>query len=84
MKQPYLYFGRKGYQATAGVVNGVYGALTNANSGMLPINKANSVLSPSLRVLIKSTTVVADVRGSVLAALPDFVDGPCRPLLLEF
>ena len=75
MKQPYLYFGRKGFQATAGVVNGVYGALTNANSGMLPIAKANSVLSPSLRVLIKSTTVVADVRGSVLAALPDFIDG---------
>ena len=75
MKQPYLYFGRKGFQATAGVVNGVYGALTNANSGMLPIAKANSVLSPSLRVLIKSTTVVADVRGSLLAALPDFVDG---------
>ena len=75
MKQPYLYFGRKGYQATAGVVNGVYGALTNANSGMLPIAKANSVLSPSLRVLIKSTTVVSSVRGSLLAALPDFVDG---------
>ena len=75
MKQPYLYFGRKGFQATAGVVNGVYDALTNANSGMLPIAKANSVLSPSLRVLIKSTTVVADVRGSLLAALPDFVDG---------
>jgi hypothetical protein len=75
MKQPYLYFGRKGFQATAGVVNGVYGALTNANSGMLPIAKANSVLSPSLRVLIKSTTVVAGVRGSLLAALPDFVDG---------
>ena len=75
MKQPYLYFGRKGFQATAGVVNGVYGALTNANSGMLPIAKANSVLSPSLRVLIKSTTVVADVRGSLLAALPDFIDG---------
>tara|TARA_R110002153_G_scaffold156773_1_gene308747 strand:- start:33 stop:809 length:777 start_codon:yes stop_codon:yes gene_type:complete len=75
MKQPYLYFGRKGFQATAGVVNGVYGALTNANSGMLPIAKANSVLSPSLRVLIKSTTVVSSVRGSLLAALPDFVDG---------
>ena len=75
MKQPYLYFGRKGFQATAGVVNGVYGALTNANSGMLPIAKANSVLSPSLRVLIKSTTAVDSVRGSLLAALPDFIDG---------
>ena len=80
MKQPYLYFGRKGFQAAAGVVNGVYGALTNANSGMLPIAKANSVLSPSLRVLIKSTTAVADVRGALLTtagatALTDFVDG---------
>ncbi len=80
MKQPYLYFGRKGYQATAGVVNGVYSALTNANSGMLPIAKANSVLSPSLRVLIKSTTAVADVRGALLTTagatgLTDFVDG---------
>ncbi len=79
MKQPYLYFGRKGYQATAGVVNGVYGALTNANSGMLPIAKANSVLSPSLRVLIKSTTTVSSVRGALLTTagatgLKDFVD----------
>ena len=40
MKTPYLYFGRKGYIATAGVVNGVYSALTIANSGMLPIVKA--------------------------------------------
>jgi len=79
MKQPYLYFGRKGYIATAGVVNGVYGALTNANSGMLPIVKANSILSPSLRVLIKSTTVVGAVRGALLTTagatgLTDFVD----------
>tara|TARA_R100000541_G_scaffold205_1_gene805 strand:- start:2 stop:793 length:792 start_codon:yes stop_codon:yes gene_type:complete len=80
MKQPYLYFGRKGYQATAGVVNGGYAALTIANSGMLPASKANSVLSPSLRVLIKSTTVVSGVRGALLTTagatkLTDFVDG---------
>ena len=80
MKTPYLYFGRKGYIATAGVVNGVYSALTNANSGMLPILKNNSTLPESLRVLYKSTTVVADIRGSLLltatdADQNDFVDG---------
>ena len=80
MKTPYLYFGRKGYIATAGVVNGVYSALTNANSGMLPIVKANTLLPESLRVLFKSTTVVADIRGNLLltatdATQVDFVDG---------
>jgi len=82
MKTPYLYFGRKGYIATAGVVNGVYSALTNANSGMLPIAKANSVLPQSLRVLFKSTTTVGSVRGALLTtagsagnASVDFVDG---------
>jgi len=80
MKQPYLYFGRKGYQATAGVVDGGYAALTIANSGMLPASKANSVLSPSLRVLIKSTTAVDSVRGALLTTagdtnLTDFIDG---------
>jgi len=80
MKTPYLYFGRKGYIATAGVVNGVYSALTNANSGMLPIAKNNSTLPQSLRVLFKSTTVVGSVRGNLLltatdATQVDFVDG---------
>ena len=80
MKTPYLYFGRKGYIATAGVVNGVYAALTNANSGMLPIVKANTLLPESLRVLFKSTTVVGAIRGNLLltatdASQVDFVDG---------
>ena len=80
MKTPYLYFGKKGYQATAGVVNGVYSALTMANSGMMPAVKNNSTLPQSLRVLFKSTTVVADIRGSLLltatdANQVDFVDG---------
>ena len=80
MKTPYLYFGRKGYIATAGVVNGVYSALTNANSGMLPAVKNNSTLPQSLRVLFKSTTVVGSVRGNLLltatdATQVDFVDG---------
>tara|TARA_R110002012_G_scaffold287483_1_gene479878 strand:- start:13 stop:825 length:813 start_codon:yes stop_codon:yes gene_type:complete len=80
MKTPYLYFGRKGYIATAGVVNGGYSALTNANSGMLPIAKNNSTLPQSLRILFKSTTVVGSVRGNLLltatdATQVDFVDG---------
>ena len=38
MKQPYLYFGRKGYYAFAGIADGDYSgtALTIANSLMLP------------------------------------------------
>ena len=80
MKTPYLYFGKKGYQATAGVVNGVYSALTMANSGMMPATKNNSTLSQSLRVLFKSTTVVGAVRGNLLltatdATQVDYVDG---------
>ena len=80
MKTPYLYFGRKGYQAVAPVVNGTQLACTIANSGMMPAAKANSVISPSLRVLQKCTTVVSDARGALLATagaagLTDFVDG---------
>jgi len=80
MKTPYLYFGKKGYQATAGVVDGGYSALTMANSGMMPATKNNSTLPQSLRVLFKSTTVVSSVRGGLLltagaAGLTDFVDG---------
>ena len=80
MKTPYLYFGKKGYIATAGVVNGVYSALTMANSGMMPAVKNNSTLPNSLRVLFKSTTVVGSIRGSLLltatdATQVDFVDG---------
>ena len=80
MKTPYLYFGKKGYQATAGVVNGVYSALTMANSGMMPATKNNATLSQSLRVLIKSTTAVGAVRGALLTTagatgLTDYVDG---------
>jgi hypothetical protein len=80
MKTPYLYFGKKGYQATAGVVDGGYAALTIANSGMMPAAKNNATLPNSLRVLFKSTTVVSSVRGGLLltagaAGLTDFVDG---------
>jgi len=75
MKTPYLYFGRKGYQATAGVVNGVYSALTIANSGMLPIVKADSVLpsATGMRVVHKAVDGTTDTRGTDYTV--DFVDG---------
>jgi len=73
MKQPYLYFGQKGFLATAGVVNGVYLALTQADHGMEPINKANSALRPSLRVLHRAGAQVDDVRGALYTN--DFVTG---------
>tara|TARA_R110001592_G_scaffold191093_1_gene437222 strand:+ start:1124 stop:1921 length:798 start_codon:yes stop_codon:yes gene_type:complete len=73
MKIPYLYFGQKGFLATAGVVNGVYLALTQADHGMEPINKANNVLRPSLRVLHRAGAQVDDVRGSLYTN--DFVTG---------
>ena len=79
MKTPYLYFGRKGYQAVAPVVNGTQLACTIANSGMMPAVKNGTTLSHSLRVLQKCTTVVADARGTLLitsaaSGLTDFVD----------
>lgn len=73
MKTPYLYFGQKGFLATAGVVNGVYLALTQADHGMEPINKANNVLRPSLRVLHRAGAQVDDVRGALYTN--DFVTG---------
>lgn len=75
MKTPYLYFGRKGYHAIAAVVNGVYPALTIANSGMMPILKADSVL-PSLtgmRVVHRAADAVAGARGTDYTV--DFVTG---------
>jgi len=73
MKTPYLYFGQKGFLATAGVANGVYLALTQADHGMEPINKANNVLRQSLRVLHKGGDQVDDVRGALYTN--DFVTG---------
>jgi len=75
MKTPYLYFGRKGYHAIAAVVNGVYPALTIANSGMMPIVKADSVLpsATGMRVVHRAADAVAGARGTDYTV--DFVTG---------
>ena len=79
MKTPYLYFGRKGYYAQAGVAPtsnvAALTAITNANGGMLPIVKANSVDPATLgyRVLVVGGDQVDDVRGTDYTN--DFVTG---------
>ena len=79
MKTPYLYFGRKGYyvEAAPSASSNVYPltALTNANSGMLPIVKANTVdpTTIGLRVLHRAVDAVDDKRGTDYTT--DFVTG---------
>ena len=79
MKTPYLYFGRKGYYAQAGVAPGsgiaALTAITNANGGMLPIVKANTVDPTTLgyRVVHKAVDAVDDKRGTDYTT--DFVTG---------
>ena len=79
MKTPYLYFGRKGYYAQAGVAPGsgiaAITAITIANGGMLPIAKANSVDPTTLgfRVVHKAVDAVDDKRGTDYTT--DFVTG---------
>lgn len=79
MKTPYLYFGRKGYYAQAGVAPtsnvAALTAITNANGGMLPIDKANSVVPSTrgFRVLHRAVDAVDDARGTDYTT--DFVTG---------
>lgn len=79
MKTPYLYFGRKGYYAQAGVAPtsnvAALTAITNANGGMLPIVKANSVDPTTLgyRVVHRAVDAVDDKRGTDYTH--DFVTG---------
>tara|TARA_Y100000593_G_scaffold43639_1_gene83425 strand:+ start:1614 stop:2459 length:846 start_codon:yes stop_codon:yes gene_type:complete len=79
MKTPYLYFGRKGYYAQAGVAPtsnvAALTAITNANGGMLPIVKANTVDPATLgyRVVHKAVDAVDDKRGTDYTH--DFVSG---------
>ena len=79
MKTPYLYFGRKGYyvEAAPSASSNVYPltALTNANSGMLPIAKANTVdpTTTGLRVLHRAVDAVDAKRGTDYTH--DFVTG---------
>ena len=79
MKTPYLYFGRKGYYAQAGVAPSsnvaALTAITNANGGMLPIVKNNSTDPTTLgyRVVHKAVDAVDDKRGTDYTT--DFVTG---------
>tara|TARA_R100001129_G_scaffold157447_1_gene120883 strand:+ start:2125 stop:2967 length:843 start_codon:yes stop_codon:yes gene_type:complete len=79
MKTPYLYFGRKGYyvQNAPSVSSNVMAltAITNANGGMLPIVKADSVDPTTLgyRVLHRAVDAVDDKRGTDYTT--DFVTG---------
>jgi len=79
MKTPYLYFGRKGYYAQAGVAPtsnvAALTAITNANGGMLPIDKANTVVPSTrgFRVLHRAVDAVDDARGTDYTT--DFVTG---------
>lgn len=79
MKTPYLYFGRKGYYAQAGVAPtshvAALTAITNANGGMLPIIKANTVVPATYgyRVLHRAVDAVNAKRGTNYTH--DFVTG---------
>lgn len=79
MKTPYLYFGRKGYyvEAAPSVGSNVFAltAITNANGGMLPIIKADSVDPTTLgyKVLHRAVDAVDDKRGTDYTT--DFVTG---------
>ena len=79
MKTPYLYFGRKGYyvEAAPAVSSNVMAltALTNPNSGMLPIDKTVSVVPSTrgFRVLHRAVDAVDDKRGTDYTQ--DFVTG---------
>jgi len=71
MKQPYLYFGRKGYYAVAGIADGDYAStpLTIANSFMLPAGVASGVLKPSLEMTHRCVDAVASgVRSAIVVA----------------
>jgi hypothetical protein len=79
MKTPYLYFGRKGYyvQQAPSISSNVMAltAITNANGGMLPIEKANTVDPTTLgyRVLHRAVDAVDGKRGTDYTT--DFVTG---------
>ena len=71
MKQPYLYFGRKGYMARAAIANGDYSgdAMTLADDFMLPASVASGVLKPSLELTHRCVDAVASaVRSAIVVA----------------
>tara|TARA_R110000765_G_scaffold303614_2_gene397614 strand:+ start:303 stop:1076 length:774 start_codon:yes stop_codon:yes gene_type:complete len=68
MKQPYLYFGRKGYMARAAIASGDYAStpLTNVNSFMLPADVASGVLKPSLELTHRAVDAQASNKRSAI------------------
>tara|TARA_R100001463_G_C3539934_1_gene222319 strand:- start:1533 stop:2306 length:774 start_codon:yes stop_codon:yes gene_type:complete len=74
MKQPYLYFGRKGYMARAAIASGDYSgtAMTIANSMMLPANIDVSTASTGLELTHRAVDAQASTKRSaiVIAAGP--------------
>jgi len=73
MKQPYLYFQRKGYYAVAGIVDGDYSgtALTSANAFMLPAGVNATTAAPSLQLTHRAVDPQTGKRSAkVIAAGP--------------
>jgi hypothetical protein len=85
MKQPYLYFGRKGYYAFAGIADGDYSgtALTIANSLMLPADIDVSTASTGLELTHRAVDAQASAKRSAIVVAagprpgtPDFSGAP--------
>jgi len=70
MKQPYLYFGRKGYYAFAGIADGDYSgtALTIANSLMLPADIDVSTASTGLELSHRAVDAQTSKRSAIVIA----------------
>jgi hypothetical protein len=70
MKQPYLYFGRKGYMARAAIASGDYSgtAMTIANAMMLPADVASGVLKPALELTHRAVDAQTSKRSAIVIA----------------
>ena len=70
MKQPYLYFGRKGYYAFAGIADGDYSAaaLTISNSLMLPADIDVATASTGLELTHRAVDAGTNTRSAIVIA----------------
>ena len=70
MKQPYLYFQRKGYYAVAGIADGDYSgtAVTSANAFMLPADVNATTASPSLQLTHRAVDAQTNKRSALVIA----------------
>lgn len=71
MKQPYLYFGRKGYYAFPAIANGDHTGtpVTNVNGFMVPANKAVSVdASEYLQLSHRAVDAGTNTRSAIVIA----------------